>query len=83
MPTRRYRRVMGRRWVVGLVPVAVFLAVTFGLRPAVNVVSWLRSSGTYQQYGMSGTWLVGLLAAAATVGVEALLARQRRKGRER
>ena len=63
--------VVGLYW--GVVPVAVFLVVTVGLRPTVNLIARLRSPQGSRRYGISGTWFVGLVAAVACVGIEWLL----------
>jgi hypothetical protein len=75
-------RAVRQRSVLVVIPVVVFLAVTLGLRPIVNLVARLRSPSGYRQYGMSGTWLVGLLAAAVAVAVESFVLRTRRGGPE-
>jgi hypothetical protein len=50
-----------------------------GLGPVVNVIARLSSSGKDSQYGFSGTWKLGLVAAGSTfVAVKILLLRSAR-----
>jgi len=52
------------------VPLALFVVVTWGLAPAVNFIArHSSSSGNYRQYGFSGTWLIGLVAAIVSLVV--------------
>jgi len=49
--------------------------VTFGLRPTANLIARLRSPSGYGRFGMSGTWVVGLAAAAVATAIEVAVAR--------
>lgn len=60
------------------VAVVVFLAVTFGLKPMINLIARLRSPNNYSHYGMSGTWLPGLVVAAGYLGIVWAVSRWRR-----
>lgn len=61
------------------VALVVFLGVTIGLVPAVNLVARLRSASEYDQYTMSGTWVVGALAATGYLYLAWLIGRMRRR----
>jgi hypothetical protein len=52
------------------------LGVTFGIRPAVNLVARLRSPHSYSQYEFAGTWIAGLIAAGAVFGIGFLMSRR-------
>jgi hypothetical protein len=57
-----YRRDVNRRpaqLVIGAL--LAFVRVTFGFRPAVNLVARLRSPYSYSQYEFAGTWIAGLI----------------------
>ncbi len=62
-----------------LVPVVVFVGVTLGIRPGVNLVARLRSPHSYSEYDFAGTWVVGLLAASVAAGIEWSVTRRRRR----
>jgi hypothetical protein len=51
------------------VAIVLFLAVTFGLKPMINLSARLRSPNSYSQYDMSGTWFPALIVAAGYLGV--------------
>lgn len=60
------------------VAIAVFLVVTFGLEPAVNLVARVCSPSGYDEYAMSGTWGAGVLATSGYLCVAWLVGRMRR-----
>jgi len=72
-----------RRLVQVAIPASVFIIVTVGLTPTVNLIARLKSPHFYSQYAMSGTWVVGLIAAAATAGIEWVLTRRAGRGPDR
>ena len=72
-----------RRLILATIPASVFIVVTVGLRPTINLIARLKSPHFYQQYGMSGTWVVGLVAAAVTAGIEWVLTRPTDRGPDR
>lgn len=72
-----------RRLTLAAIPACVFVVVTVGLRPAVNLIARLKSPHGYQQYGMSGTWVVGLVAAAVAGAIEWVLTRRGDRGPDR
>ena len=53
-----------------------FLAFTFGMRPAVNLVARLRSPHSYSQYEFAGTWIADLIAGGAVFRVGLLMSRR-------
>jgi hypothetical protein len=71
-----------RRVALIAAPVVVFLAVTFGLRPLVNLIARIRSPHLYSQYDVSGTWVAGLIAAAVTTVIGLLIARRLGAGKQ-
>ena len=58
-----------RRLLLGVGPVVAFVAVTYGIRPAVNLFARMKSPHSYSEYQFAGTWVAGLLAALATLGI--------------
>lgn len=41
-----------RRVLLGAIPVVAFVAVTFGVRPAVNLFARLKSPHSYSEYDL-------------------------------
>jgi hypothetical protein len=72
-----------RPLILVAIPASVFIVVTVGLRPTVNLIARLKSPHFYRQYGMSGTWVVGLVAAAVTAAIEWVLTRRADRGPDR
>jgi hypothetical protein len=73
---RIYGELVGRRraqFLVGLAAV-VFLTVTFGLAPTINLIARLRSPHSYSRYEFAGTWMLGLLAGGLVTGTYAAVA---------
>ena len=65
-----------RRVVLGVGPAVAFVAVTYGIRPAVNFVARMKSPHSYSEYQFAGTWVAGLLAAAVTFGIGYVMGRR-------
>jgi hypothetical protein len=62
---------------------AVLVAVSVGLFAAVTWVARHSSSDSFRQYGSSGTWMLGLVAAAASFAVAKIVLRRSAKGEGR